>query len=294
MLNEAYWTEDEISAMYLGGILASSRNSESDSCVEYCDLISSMNTNSLKLHFLLCHKILKVDGDFIDFHTHQDLYVYCSFAHLMDSFESMKIESKKDSHLEILNCLYLLKRLGLVDLPEDDHLPDWPTSKLDIPSYYSEEFQYETINRAKPFCFKLLNPAIRLYYYGLGINDSDDIVEGFSLGDLLENLGFKNHLPVEFGFFSRRKSMSGFYETDLSSLKENIIRVFQTDNQDVLFIAMNWLYPDIKTLIQQGRTERHQGSIIMKDLEDICGNSKAYERFKNRHFEKLSGKPKTR
>jgi hypothetical protein len=61
VLSEGYFCEDEVQAMYLGGVLASSKCpvSRDDRGMSYCSLISSLSTYQLRTHFILYSALLR-------------------------------------------------------------------------------------------------------------------------------------------------------------------------------------------------------------------------------------------
>jgi len=61
ILSEGYFCEDEIQAMYLGGVLASSKGpiSRDDRAISYCSLVSSLSTYQLRTHCILYSALLR-------------------------------------------------------------------------------------------------------------------------------------------------------------------------------------------------------------------------------------------
>src|SRR5208283_3371005 len=61
VLSEGYFCEDELQAMYLGGVLASSKSSVSrdDRAIAYCSLVSSLSSYQLRTHCILYSTILR-------------------------------------------------------------------------------------------------------------------------------------------------------------------------------------------------------------------------------------------
>lgn len=61
VLEDGYFCEDEIEALYLGGVLASAKGpiSRDDRSVAYCSLLSSLSTYQIRTHYILYSCILK-------------------------------------------------------------------------------------------------------------------------------------------------------------------------------------------------------------------------------------------
>ncbi|MDE3068996.1 MAG: hypothetical protein KGJ60_15805 [Verrucomicrobiota bacterium] len=61
ILSEGYFCEDEVQAMYLGGVLASSKGpvSRDDRAIAYCSLLSSLSTYQIRTHCILYSTILR-------------------------------------------------------------------------------------------------------------------------------------------------------------------------------------------------------------------------------------------
>jgi len=61
ILSEGYFCEDELQAMYLGGVLASSKGpvSRDDRAIAYCSLVSSLSSYQLRTHCILYSTILR-------------------------------------------------------------------------------------------------------------------------------------------------------------------------------------------------------------------------------------------
>jgi len=61
ILLEGYFCEDELQAMYLGGVLASSKStvSRDDRAITYCSLISSLSSYQLRTHSILYSTVLR-------------------------------------------------------------------------------------------------------------------------------------------------------------------------------------------------------------------------------------------
>ena len=61
ILSEGYFCEDELQAMYLGGVLASSKGpiSRDDRAIAYCSLVSSLSTYQLRTHCILYSALLR-------------------------------------------------------------------------------------------------------------------------------------------------------------------------------------------------------------------------------------------
>lgn len=77
ILSEGYFCEDEVQAMYLGGVLASSKGpvSRDDRGISYCSLISSLSTYQLRTHFILYSalfrtKVYLIGGRSYPFNAH--------------------------------------------------------------------------------------------------------------------------------------------------------------------------------------------------------------------------------
>ncbi len=61
ILSEGYFCEDELCAMYLGGVLASSKSlvSRDDRAMSYCSLVSSLSSYQLRTHCILYSVLLR-------------------------------------------------------------------------------------------------------------------------------------------------------------------------------------------------------------------------------------------
>lgn len=61
ILSEGYFCEDELQAMYLGGVLASSKSpvSRDDRAISYCSLVSSLSSYQLRTHCILYTALFK-------------------------------------------------------------------------------------------------------------------------------------------------------------------------------------------------------------------------------------------
>jgi hypothetical protein len=61
ILSEGYFCEDELQAMYLGGVLASSKGpvSRDDRAIAYCSLVSSLSSYQIRTHCILYSTILR-------------------------------------------------------------------------------------------------------------------------------------------------------------------------------------------------------------------------------------------
>lgn len=61
VLSEGYFCEDELQAMYLGGVLASSKGpvSRDDRAIAYCSLVSSLSSYQLRTHCIIYSTLLR-------------------------------------------------------------------------------------------------------------------------------------------------------------------------------------------------------------------------------------------
>jgi translation elongation factor EF-G len=61
VLAEGYFCEDELQAMYLGGVLASSKGpvSRDDRAIAYCSLVNSLSSYQLRTHCILYSTLLR-------------------------------------------------------------------------------------------------------------------------------------------------------------------------------------------------------------------------------------------
>jgi hypothetical protein len=71
VLAEGYFCEDELTAMYLGGVLASSKSSVSrdDRAVAYCALIRSLSTYQIRTHCILYTMLLRTPREKTQFES---------------------------------------------------------------------------------------------------------------------------------------------------------------------------------------------------------------------------------
>ncbi|HEY5297384.1 MAG TPA: hypothetical protein VIK59_05620 [Verrucomicrobiae bacterium] len=62
ILSEGYFCEDELQAMYLGGVLASSKGSISrdDRAIAYCSLVNSLSSYQLRTHCIIYSALLRI------------------------------------------------------------------------------------------------------------------------------------------------------------------------------------------------------------------------------------------
>ena len=67
ILSEGYFCEDELQAMYLGGVLASSKGpvSRDDRAIAYCSLISSLSSYQIRTHCILYSALLRATHFYI-------------------------------------------------------------------------------------------------------------------------------------------------------------------------------------------------------------------------------------
>ncbi len=99
IINEGKMIEDELFAEYFGGLLASSRSDDGkdDRSVYYINLIKSLSTYQIKIHFLLYYKLFEeMKDDFIDIRqieTRRRLKIYIP-EHLIR--ETFKCHSSQD------------------------------------------------------------------------------------------------------------------------------------------------------------------------------------------------------
>lgn len=61
VLSEGYFCEDELQAMYLGGVLASSKGPvpRDDRAISYCSLVNSLSSYQLRTHYILYSALLR-------------------------------------------------------------------------------------------------------------------------------------------------------------------------------------------------------------------------------------------
>jgi hypothetical protein len=67
ILSEGYFCEDELQAMYLGGVLASSKGtiSRDDRAIAYCSLVNSLSSYQLRTHCILYSTLLRATHFYI-------------------------------------------------------------------------------------------------------------------------------------------------------------------------------------------------------------------------------------
>lgn len=67
ILSEGYFCEDELQAMYLGGVLASSKGpvSRDDRAIAYCSLVSSLSSYQLRTHCIIYSALLRATHCYI-------------------------------------------------------------------------------------------------------------------------------------------------------------------------------------------------------------------------------------
>jgi hypothetical protein len=118
IFDEGAFCEDELTSMYFGGILASSRNADfkDDRALNYLSLLSSMSSYQMRVHYMIYTILRKAyAGKNIDFESNwiEDMQIFVP----LDEFFSYMRKSPEDrskNDLLFVHLFWGLKRLGLI------------------------------------------------------------------------------------------------------------------------------------------------------------------------------------
>jgi len=161
-LSESYFCEDELTAEYLGGILASSKGSASrdDRGLTYLAVLSSMSTYQIRVHYLIYSAIILSDE--LPSKKHSDHWFHEEQVTVLiteeDIIRSMEYSETEDHDAIIYHCFLGLEAKGLC-LGGTKLVTEIPTESCDVPFRYVYPTRF----------------GVDLFMWGLGLGVSDTV-----------------------------------------------------------------------------------------------------------------------